>query len=141
MSAVRSLGLYEAYWGLREKPFENTPDPRFLYQSGSAATVYKLLHYALQNNRGAALLTGDSGCGKTLINIVSIFPLGSLVKLNNNEIGRVIGTSRLHPTRPQVEILLDSRGRPLKPPRQLVLEEEPMVYIVNPAIEEDVLKK
>lgn len=83
----------------------------------------------------------DNQLIKALINIVSIFPLGSLVKLNNNEIGRVIGTSRLHPTRPQVEILLDSRGRPLKPPRQLVLEEEPMVYIVNPAIEEDVLKK
>ena len=75
---------------------------------------------------------------KALINIVSIFPLGSLVKLNNNEIGRVIGTSRLHPTRPKVEVLLDSRGQPLKPPRQMVLEEEPMVYIVNPAIEEDV---
>ena len=78
---------------------------------------------------------------KALINIVSIFPLGSLVKPNNNEIGRVIGTSRLHPTRPKVEVLLDSRGQPLKPPRQMVLEEEPMVYIVNPAIEEDVLKK
>ena len=78
---------------------------------------------------------------KALINIVSIFPLGSLVKLNNNEIGRVIGTSRLHPTRPKVEVLLDSRGQPLKPPRQMVLEEEPMVYIVNPAIEEDILKK
>ena len=78
---------------------------------------------------------------KALINIVSIFALGSLVKLNNNEIGRVIGTSRLHPTRPEVEVLLDSRGHPLKPPRQMVLEEEPMVYIVNPAIAEDVLKK
>jgi hypothetical protein len=83
----------------------------------------------------------DNQLVKALINIVSIFPLGSLVKLNNNEIGRVIGTSHLHPTRPKVEILLDSRGRSLKPPRQLVLEEEPMVYIVNPAIEEDILKK
>ena len=83
----------------------------------------------------------DNKLVKALINIVSIFPLGSLVKLNNNEIGRVIGTSRLHPTRPKVEILLDSRGRPQKPPRQMVLEEEPMVYIVNPAIEEGVLDK
>lgn len=59
--------MYEAYWGLREKPFENTPDPRFLYQSGGSAVVYKLLHYALENNRGAALLTGESGCGKMLL--------------------------------------------------------------------------
>ncbi len=59
--------MYEAYWGLQEKPFENTPDPRFLYQSGGGAVAYRLLHYALENNRGAALLTGDSGCGKTLV--------------------------------------------------------------------------
>lgn len=59
--------VYEAYWGLEKKPFENTPDPRFLYRSGNGATVYRLLHYALHNNRGAALLTGDSGCGKTLL--------------------------------------------------------------------------
>ncbi|MCC7265172.1 MAG: HD domain-containing protein [Candidatus Latescibacteria bacterium] len=78
---------------------------------------------------------------KALIHIVSIFPLGSLVKLNNDEIGRVVGTSRLHPTRPTVEILLDARRRRLNPPRQIVLEEEPMVYIVDPAIEESILYK
>lgn len=77
---------------------------------------------------------------KALIHIVSIFPLGSLVKLNNGEIGRVIGTSRLHPTRPTLEILVDSRGRQLDDPRQINLEDEPMLYIVDPAIEEGVLK-
>jgi hypothetical protein len=40
-----------------------------------------------------------------------------------------------------VEILLDSRGRLQPSPRQIVLEEEPMVYIVDPAIEEGVLYK
>jgi len=77
---------------------------------------------------------------KALIHIVSIFPLGSLVKLNNGEIGRVIGTSRLHPTRPTLEILIDPRGRQLEDPRQINLEDEPMLYIVDPAIEEGVLK-
>ncbi len=78
---------------------------------------------------------------KALIHVVSIFPLGSLVKLNNGEIGRVIGTSRLHPTRPLVELLLDPRGKPHVPPRHMNLEDEPMLYIVDPAIEEGVLKK
>jgi len=78
---------------------------------------------------------------KALINIVSIFPLGSLVQLNNGEIGRVIGTSRLHPTRPAVEILVDSRGRRLEEPHLLNLEDEPMLYIVDPAIEESVLEE
>lgn len=42
----------------------------------------------------------DNKLVKALIDIVSIFPVDSLVKLNNNEIGRVNGTSREHPTRP-----------------------------------------
>ena len=57
--------MYEAYWGLHEKPFENTPDPR--------GTVF------------------DDQLVTALVNIVSIFPLGSLVKLDINEIGRVYG--------------------------------------------------
>lgn len=59
--------MYEVYWGLREKPFENTPDPRFLYLSKQSQEVYDRLLYALQNRRGAAMLTGASGCGKTLM--------------------------------------------------------------------------
>ena len=76
---------------------------------------------------------------KALIHIVSIFPLGSLVKLNNGEIGRVVATSRLHPTRPTIDVLIDPRGRRLPEPRQIDLQDEPMLYIVDPAIEEGVL--
>lgn len=78
---------------------------------------------------------------KALIHIVSIFPLGSLVKLNSGDVGRVIATSRSHPTRPTLEVLLDSRGRRLEVPRRLNLEDEPMLYIVDPAIEEGVLEE
>lgn len=78
---------------------------------------------------------------KALINIISIFPLGSLVKLNNGEIGRVVATSKSHPTRPGVDILLDGRGECLAEPRHIILEEEPMVYILDPGIEEGVLEE
>lgn len=77
---------------------------------------------------------------KALIQIVSIFPLGSLVRINNNEIGRVIGTNRLHSARPVIEVMLDSHGGRVKPPRVTNLENEPMLYIVDPAIEESVLE-
>ena len=59
--------MYEAYWGLQEKPFENTPDPRFFYESADVSEIYTRLLYTLKSNHGAALLTGDSGCGKTLL--------------------------------------------------------------------------
>ena len=78
---------------------------------------------------------------KALIDIVSIFSLGSLVKLNNGEVGRVDGTSRLHPTRPMVDILIDPRGRRLPEAWLLNLQDEPMLYIVDPAIEEGVLTR
>ena len=76
---------------------------------------------------------------RALIRIVSIFPLGSLVKLNNGCIGRVVGVNRLYPTRPLMEILIDARGVKMEPPKILDLGEEPMIYIVDPAIEESVL--
>lgn len=76
---------------------------------------------------------------KALLDIVSIFPLGSLVKLNNGEIGRVISTSKMHPTRPILEILVDARGKRLEEAGEYRLEEEPMLYIVDPSVEESVV--
>lgn len=59
--------MYEAYWALKEKPFENTPDPRFLYSSYEHLEATNRLTYAIEERKGAALLTGDYGCGKTVI--------------------------------------------------------------------------
>ena len=59
--------LYLSFWGLEEKPFENTPDPKFIYYSAKYKEALLNLLYAVNENKGAALLTGDIGCGKTLI--------------------------------------------------------------------------
>ncbi len=59
--------MYEAYWGLKEKPFENTPDPKFLYSSHEHVEALTRLMYTIEERKGAALLTGDYGCGKTVI--------------------------------------------------------------------------
>ena len=59
--------MYEAYWGLKEKPFENTPDPKFLYSSHEHVEALTRLTYTVEERKGAALLTGDYGCGKTVI--------------------------------------------------------------------------
>jgi len=62
-----ALSMYEAYWGLEEKPFENTPDPRFLYRSEDLEDLYTRLLYTLSSRHGAALISGESGCGKTMM--------------------------------------------------------------------------
>ena len=59
--------MYEPYWQLETKPFENTSDARFYYPSESHQGALLKLRYALQNQRAAALLCGPAGLGKTLL--------------------------------------------------------------------------
>jgi general secretion pathway protein A len=59
--------MYEQYWGLREAPFAQTPDPRFLYLSPEHEDALMLLHYAVARNKGAAMLAGRIGLGKTTL--------------------------------------------------------------------------
>ncbi len=59
--------MYEAYWKLKEKPFKNTPDPRFLCSFSQHSDALMKLTYTVRENMGAAMLTGVFGCGKTYI--------------------------------------------------------------------------
>jgi len=60
-------GVEDQGWGLREPPFENAPNPRFLWLSPAHSDALVRLTYALRQRRGCAVLTGESGCGKTLL--------------------------------------------------------------------------
>ncbi|MCX5703939.1 MAG: AAA family ATPase [Candidatus Omnitrophica bacterium] len=59
--------MYEQYWGFTKKPFENTPDPEFLYLSSQHEEALARLLYAIRERKGAAFLTGVFGCGKTVL--------------------------------------------------------------------------
>lgn len=59
--------MYESYWQLSAKPFENTADPRFYYPGESHQAALLKLRYAIENRRGGTLLAGPSGAGKTLL--------------------------------------------------------------------------
>lgn len=59
--------MYEAYWQLDRRPFENNSDPRFYYPGESHQGAMLKLRYAVENRRGGALLCGASGSGKTLL--------------------------------------------------------------------------
>jgi len=58
--------LYEAYYGLREKPFRKTPDPRYLFLNEVYEEALEQLLYAVEEME-LALLTGEVGSGKTLL--------------------------------------------------------------------------
>lgn len=59
--------MYNQYWGLTEAPFENTPNPKFLYHSKEHEEALFRLLYVVQQRKGAAVLTGIFGCGKTVL--------------------------------------------------------------------------
>lgn len=62
--------MYKEYWKLKQKPFENTPDPHFFYYSQKHEEALSRMLYAIRERKGAALLTGEYGCGKTLLSRV-----------------------------------------------------------------------
>ncbi len=59
--------MYESYWQLETKPFEDTSDTHFYYPGEAHQGALLKLRYAIENRRAAALLTGSAGLGKTLL--------------------------------------------------------------------------
>ncbi len=68
--------MYKEYWKLNARPFHNTPDPKFFYQSSQHTEALMKLRYAITENMGSAMLTGAYGCGKTLLARVLMQQLG-----------------------------------------------------------------
>jgi type II secretory pathway predicted ATPase ExeA len=59
--------MYEEYWGLAEPPFDNSPNPKFLYLSPEHEEALVRMMYAVSHRKGCAMLTGEYGCGKTTL--------------------------------------------------------------------------
>jgi general secretion pathway protein A len=59
--------MYLKFFGLNEKPFAITPDPRYLYLSERHAEALAHLMYGINESGGFVQLTGEVGTGKTTI--------------------------------------------------------------------------
>lgn len=68
---------YEQHWGLQTHPFENVPDPRFYVPSVKHETARQRMLYGIQARKGAIMLTGEIGSGKTLLSRALILNLPS----------------------------------------------------------------
>lgn len=73
--------MYEQYFGFREEPFSLTPDPAFLYLSQQHRIAYSLLEYGVLRQAGFTVVTGEPGCGKTILIRRLIDTLGHEVTL------------------------------------------------------------
>ena len=59
--------MYQEFYGLRSRPFDLTPDPRFLLLTGKHREALSTLQYAMSGHKGVALLVGEAGTGKTTL--------------------------------------------------------------------------
>ena len=59
--------MYTAFYGLSEKPFSLTPDPRYLFLAGSHREALAHVLYGVEQGEGFIAVTGEVGTGKTTL--------------------------------------------------------------------------
>ncbi|OGW72666.1 MAG: hypothetical protein A2Y02_02970 [Omnitrophica bacterium GWA2_52_12] len=73
-------GRRNAFFGFREEPFSNTPDPDFFFMSaGHREALYSLL-FGIQERRGFLVIAGEIGAGKTTLSRLLLRHLPADVK-------------------------------------------------------------
>src|SRR5262249_48496130 len=67
-SRLRPLAImYQDYYNLRERPFDLTPNPRYLFFTPQHREALSNLQYGIAGRRGITLLVGEAGTGKTTL--------------------------------------------------------------------------
>jgi len=59
--------MYNDYFGFKEKPFNVTPDPRFIYFSEQHVEALNHILYGIRERKGFIAITGEVGSGKTTL--------------------------------------------------------------------------
>ena len=59
--------MYDTHFGLSDRPFQLTPDPRFWFETATHRKAMTYLGYGLAQGEGFIVITGDIGAGKTTL--------------------------------------------------------------------------
>jgi general secretion pathway protein A len=84
--------MYESFYGLKERPFELTPNPRYLCRTPRHREALSNLQYGLSSSRGITLLLGEAGTGKTTLIRTALSSLSAnslCVSLSNPTLTRI----------------------------------------------------
>jgi len=80
--------MYESFFGFKEKPFNLTPDPAFLFLSRKHEEALSHLSYGITERKGFIEITGEIGAGKSTLCRALLSRLGETIKtaylLNSN---------------------------------------------------------
>lgn len=88
--------MYQAYYGLKEKPFSIQPDPDFLFFGRRHSMAFAMLEYGVRSQAGFTVICGEIGCGKT-----------TLIRHLLNHINEDLTVGIVYNTHKDVENLLD----------------------------------
>jgi general secretion pathway protein A len=84
--------MYEDYFGLRERPFDLSPNPRFLFLSRGHKEALTHLRYGLAGRPGLTVVVGEAGTGKTTLVRAALQSVGAgeskVVHLSNPTLTR-----------------------------------------------------
>ncbi len=143
--------MNERKYGSREIPAElNEENTEFvklititdIYEALTHPRPYRdrfLPHDAIKTMISTAENNFDPVLLKSFIEIISLYPLGSYVRLNTDEIARVTGVNRGLPTRPKILIITDPSGARQPQAKFADLAASPMLF-VKEALDETKLK-
>lgn len=74
---------------------------------------------------------------KVLVETISLYPIGTCVRINTEEIARVIQVNEGHPTRPVIEVFIDQHGKKLREKKVMDLVKMPMIWVKETVSEEN----
>ena len=72
--------MYNRFYGLREQPFNQTPDSSFFFASEKHKSALDALLYAIRQGKGFVVVTGEIGAGKTTVVRTLLRELGDSVR-------------------------------------------------------------
>lgn len=94
--------MYEAYYGLKVRPFQLNPDPSFYFDSTQHRRARAYLEYGVHQNEGFIVVTGEIGAGKTTIvrGLLDVLDKGKVIaaqlvstQLDANDILRMVAAA------------------------------------------------
>jgi len=84
--------MYESFYGLQERPFDLTPDPRYLFLTPRHQEALTNLHYGVTQRKGVTAVLGPAGTGKTTLVRAALTAVadagGRCVSINNPTLTR-----------------------------------------------------
>lgn len=84
--------MYEQFFGLNSRPFDLTPDPRFMFMTPQHSRAVANIKFALMNRDSFVIITGEIGTGKTTILNTVLSELGTdyvTAKLTHTTLSRI----------------------------------------------------